>query len=138
MLHGWGLLLTLPKLSIAASSMRSFALMATTTIALSVVAVTAARHHAASDRRIRIRQCRHLECRAGERVDLCRSDGIARRLHVERHGDIESYADGILKFNKQIAKVVEDWEKSVRGDDDTELFAQFSKRIALFIGRCDH
>ena len=48
------------------------------------------------------------------------------------------YADGILKFNEQIAKVVEDWEKSVRGDDDTELFAQFSKRIAQFIGRCDH
>lgn len=37
-----------------------------------------------------------------------------------------------LKFNEQIAKVVEDWEKSVRGDD-TELFAQFSKRIAQFI-----
>ena len=28
--------------------------------------------------------------------------------------------------------MVEDWEKSVRGDD-TELFAQFSKRIAQFI-----
>ncbi|HET7381999.1 MAG TPA: methyl-accepting chemotaxis protein [Pseudolabrys sp.] len=42
------------------------------------------------------------------------------------------YADGILKFNKQIAKVVKDWEKSVRGDD-AELFAQFSKRIVQFI-----
>ena len=42
------------------------------------------------------------------------------------------YADGILKFNKQIAKVVEDWKKSVRGDD-AELFDQFSGRIAQFI-----
>ena len=42
------------------------------------------------------------------------------------------YADGILKFDKQIAKVVEDWKKSVRGDD-AELFSQFSGRIAQFI-----
>jgi methyl-accepting chemotaxis protein len=42
------------------------------------------------------------------------------------------YADGILKFNAQIAKVVEDWKKSVR-TDDAELFGQFSKRIAQFI-----
>ena len=39
------------------------------------------------------------------------------------------YADGIRKFDKQIAKVVEDWKKSVRGDD-AELFGQFSERIA--------
>ena len=42
------------------------------------------------------------------------------------------YADGILKFNAQIAKVVEHWKKSVRCDD-AELFEQFSKRIAQFI-----
>ncbi|HSP48844.1 MAG TPA: hypothetical protein VLN61_01410 [Pseudolabrys sp.] len=42
------------------------------------------------------------------------------------------YADGIPKFNKQIAKVVVDWKKSVRGDD-AELFVQFSQRIAQFI-----
>ena len=42
------------------------------------------------------------------------------------------YADGIIKFDKQIAKVVEDWKKSMRGDD-AELFAQFSQRIAQFI-----
>src|SRR5450631_4895970 len=42
------------------------------------------------------------------------------------------YADGIIKFDKQIAKVVEAWKKSVR-TDDAELFAQFSQRIAKFI-----
>ena len=39
--------MTLPKLSIAAKLYAIFALMATTTLALSVVAVSAARHHAA-------------------------------------------------------------------------------------------
>src|SRR5580704_3024362 len=40
-----GLFLTLPKLSIAAKLYAIFALMATATIALSAVAVHAARHH---------------------------------------------------------------------------------------------
>ena len=39
--------MTLPKLSIAAKLYAIFALMATTTVALSVVAVLSARHHAA-------------------------------------------------------------------------------------------
>ena len=39
--------MTLPKLSIAAKLYAIFALMATTTVALSVVAVSNARHHAA-------------------------------------------------------------------------------------------
>ena len=42
------------------------------------------------------------------------------------------YADGILNFNKQIAKVVEGWKKSVRGDD-AELFGQCAGCIAQFI-----
>ena len=47
MSHGQRLFVTLPKLSIAAKLYAIFALMATTTVALSVVAVSAARHHAA-------------------------------------------------------------------------------------------
>ena len=42
------------------------------------------------------------------------------------------YADGILRFNRRIAKVVDGWKRSVRGDD-AELFEQFSGRIAQFI-----
>jgi hypothetical protein len=45
--HGWRPVVTLPKHSIAAKLYAIFALMATTTLALSVVAVTNARHHAA-------------------------------------------------------------------------------------------
>ena len=129
---GRGLLLTLPKLSIAAKLYVIFALMATTTIALSVVAVTAARHHAALTDEFQT-------ANAGT-WNVERVNGLIYAVVMESRGvymsdDIKTskiYADGILKFNKQIAKVVVDWKKSVRGDD-AELFVQFSKRIAQFI-----
>jgi methyl-accepting chemotaxis protein len=69
-----------------------------------------------------------------------RVNGLIYAVEMESRGvymstDMKTskvYADGIIKFDKQIAKVVEDWKKSVRGDD-AELFGQFSKRIAQFI-----
>ena len=129
---GRGLLLTLPKLSIAAKLYAIFALMATTTIALSVVAVTAARHHAALTD--------EFESANAGTWNVERVNGLIYAVVMESRGvymsdDIKTskiYADGILKFNKQIAKVVVDWKKSVRGDD-AELFVQFTKRIAQFI-----
>ena len=124
--------MTLPKLSIAAKLYVIFALMATTTIALSVVAVTAARHHAALTD--------EFESANAGTWNVERVNGLIYAVVMESRGvymsdDIKTskiYADGILKFNKQIAKVVVDWKKSVRGDD-AELFVQFSKRIAQFI-----
>ena len=106
--------------------------MATTTIALSVVAVTAARHHAALTD--------EFESANAGTWNVERVNGLIYAVVMESRGvymsdDIKTskiYADGILKFNKQIAKVVVDWKKSVRGDD-AELFVQFSKRIAQFI-----
>jgi methyl-accepting chemotaxis protein len=122
----------LPKLSIAAKLYAIFALMATTTIALSVVVVTAARHHAALTD--------EFESANAGTWNVERVNGLIYAVVMESRGvymsdDIKTskiYADGILKFNKQIAKVVVDWKKSVRGDD-AELFVQFSKRIAQFI-----
>ena len=124
--------MTLPKLSIAAKLYAIFALMATTTIALSVVAVTAARHHAALTD--------EFESANAGTWNVERVNGLIYAVVMESRGvymsdDIKTskiYADGILKFNKQIAKVVVDWKKSVRGDD-AELFVQFSERIAQFI-----
>ena len=124
--------MTLPKLSIAAKLYVIFALMATTTIALSVVAVTAARHHAALTD--------EFESANAGTWNVERVNGLIYAVVMESRGvymsdDIKTskiYADGILKFNKQIAKVVVDWKKSVRGDD-AELFVQFSERIAQFI-----
>ena len=124
--------MTLPKLSIAAKLYAIFALMATTTIALAVVAVSAARHHAALTD--------EFESANAGTWNVERVNGLIYAVVMESRGVYMSsdmttskiYADGILKFNKQIAKVVDDWKKSVRGDD-AELFAQFSKRIAQFI-----
>ena len=124
--------MTLPKLSIAAKLYAIFALMATTTIALSVVAVSAARHHAALTD--------EFESANAGTWNVERVNGLIYAVVMESRGVYMStdmatskvYADGILKFNKQIAKVVEDWKKSVRGDD-ADLFGQFSGRIAQFI-----
>ena len=124
--------MTLPKLSIAAKLYAIFALMATTTVALSAVAVTAARHHAALNQE-------YVSANAGT-LNVERMDGLIYAVVMESRGVYMSsdmatskiYADGIRKFNQQIAQVVADWKKSVRGDD-AELFAKFSGRIAQFI-----
>jgi methyl-accepting chemotaxis protein len=129
---GQGTRLTLPKLSIAAKLYAIFALMATATIALSVVAVTSARHHAALTD--------EFESANAGTWNVERVNGLIYAVVMESRGvymsdDMKTskvYADGILKFNKQIAKVVEEWKRSVRGDD-AELFGQFSGRIAQFI-----
>jgi methyl-accepting chemotaxis protein len=123
---------TLPKLSIAAKLYAIFALLATTTVALSVVAVSNARQHAALTDEFN-------SANAGT-WNVERVNGLIYAVVMESRGVYMSsdlatskvYADGILKFNAQIAKVVEDWKKSVRGDD-AELFDQLSKRIAQFI-----
>ena len=124
--------MTLPKLSIAAKLYVIFALMATTTVALSVIAVTSVRHHAVLTD--------EFESANASTWNVAKVDGLIYAVVMESRGvymssDIKTskvYADGILKFNDQIAKVVEDWKKSVR-DDDAELFGQFSQRIAQFI-----
>jgi methyl-accepting chemotaxis protein len=122
----------LPKLTIAAKLYAIFALMATSTIALSVVAVTAARHHQSLTD--------EFESANAGTLNVEKVNGLIYAVVMESRGvymsdDMKTskiYADGILKFNAQIAKVVVDWKKSVRGDD-AELFGQFSGRIAQFI-----
>jgi len=44
---------------------------------------------------------------------------------------VKKYGEGLLKFNDQIAGVVDRWQKLVRADD-AEQFAAFAKRIAQF------
>jgi methyl-accepting chemotaxis protein len=124
--------LSLPKLSIAAKLYAIFALMALTTIALAVVAASTARHHAALTD--------EFETANAGTWNVERVNGLIYAVVMESRGVYMSsdlatskvYADGILKFDNQIAKVVEDWRKSVRSDD-AELFAKFSQRIAKFI-----
>jgi methyl-accepting chemotaxis protein len=124
--------LTLPKLSIAAKLYAIFALMATATIVLSAVAVHAARHHQNLTDEFESANAGTLNV---ERVNALIYAVVMESRGVYMSTDMATskvYADGILNFNKQIAKVVEGWKKSVRGDD-AELFEQFTGRIAQFI-----
>jgi len=124
--------LTLPKLSIAAKLYAIFALMATATIALSAVAVHAARHHQNLTDEFESANAGTLNV---ERVNALIYAVVMESRGVYMSTDMATskvYADGIFKFNKQIAKVVEGWKKSVRGDD-AELFEQVTGRIAQFI-----
>src|SRR6185437_5726955 len=124
--------LTFPKLSIAAKLYAIYALMATATIALAMVSVTAARHHQALTDEFESANAGTLNV---EKVNALIYAVVMESRGVYMSSELVTskiYADGILKFNKQIAKVVEDWKKSVRGDD-AEPFAAFSKRIAQFI-----
>jgi methyl-accepting chemotaxis protein len=124
--------LTFPKLSIAAKLYAIFALMATATIALAMVSVTAARHHQDLTDEFESANAGTLNV---EKVNALIYAVVMESRGVYMSSELQTskiYADGILKFNKQIAKVVEDWKKSVRGDD-AEPFAAFSKRIAQFI-----
>ena len=122
----------LPKLSIAAKLYAIFTLMATATLALSVVAVSNARHHATLTD--------EFESSNAGTWNVERVNGLIYAIVMESRGvymspDLKTskvYADGIVKFNKQMAGVVHDWKSSVRGDD-AELFGLFSQRVAKFI-----
>ena len=124
--------MTLPKLSIAAKLYAIFALMATTTLALSWVAVSNARHHATLTD--------EFESANAGTWNVERVNGLIYAVVMESRGVYMSpdlatskvYADGILKLNRQLAKVVQDWKSSVRGED-TELFDLFSHRVLKFI-----
>ncbi len=122
----------LPKLSIAAKLYAIFALMATTTLALSVYAVASARNHAALTD--------DFESANSGTWNVERVNGLIYAVVMESRGVYMSpdlaaskpYAEGIVKYTKQLAKVVEDWRVSVRGDD-AELFGLFSQRVTKFI-----
>jgi methyl-accepting chemotaxis protein len=122
----------LPKLSIAAKLYAIFALMTTATLALSVVAVSNARHHASLTD--------EFESANAGTWNVERVNGLIYAAVMESRGVYMSpdlttskpYADGIVKFTKQMGDVVHDWKSSVRGDD-AELFGLFSQRVAKFI-----
>jgi methyl-accepting chemotaxis protein len=122
---------TLPKLSIAAKLYAIFALMATTTVALSVVAVVNARQHGALTAEFE-------SANAGswnvERVNgmiyavVANSRGI---LMAQDKAAAAKYADDLAKINKQLGTVVADWQSSVRGMDAIQ-FSPFAVRIGTY------
>ncbi len=121
----------MPKLSIAAKLYAIFALMATTTLALSVVAVHGARNHAALTGEFE-------SANAGS-WNVERINGLIYAVVMETRGiamaaDRDSaakHADALLKISDQIGSVIADWQGSVRSSD-AGFFSQFAVRIAAF------
>jgi methyl-accepting chemotaxis protein len=123
---------TFPKLSIAAKLYAIFALMATTTVALAVVAaLNSYRHSTLADQ---------FESANTGMLNVERVNGLLYAVVMESRGvymssDLSAskvYAAGVVRYSDEIAKVVEDWKKSIRWDD-AELFDVFSKRIEKMI-----
>src|SRR5215470_4084042 len=122
----------LPNLSIGAKLYGVFALLAAATAALAGIAVINARDHAAltSEYETSLVGTQNVE----------RVNGLIYAVVMESRGvymspdtaTAKKFGEPLLKFNDRIAKVVEEWRKSVRADD-AETFAEFEKRIADFI-----
>jgi methyl-accepting chemotaxis protein len=121
----------LPKLSIAAKLYAIFALMATTTLALSVVAVQSARHHASLTDEFE-------SANAGS-WNVERVNGLIYAVQSAARGVAMSpdakaavpYLADLNKANNQIDAVISDWQRGVRAED-AKYFSQFSVRISAF------
>ena len=128
----WGPIVTVPKLSIAAKLYAIFALMATITIALAVIAVTNARHHSTLTAAF--------EAANEGAWQVERVNGLIYAVVMESRGVYMSpdaasakvYADGIADFNQQIAQTIEGWKRSV-GPDESQRVGPFFQRLAQFI-----
>lgn len=118
----------LPKLSIAARLYTIFALMAATTVALSVVAVSNAHHHAALTD--------DFESANAGSWNVERINGLIYATMMETRGiymsadkaEAAKYADALTKVTNQISSVIGDWQRSVR-NSDALAFSNFAVRI---------
>ena len=122
----------MPSLSIAAKLYTIFALLATATVGLSLLAVLNARQNTALTNEF---ERAFLGAQNVERVN-----GLIYAVVMESRGiymssDIPSakrYGALLLQFNDRIAKVVQDWRHSVGGADAAQ-FSEFEKRIQQFM-----
>lgn len=123
--------MTLPKLSIAAKLYAIFALMATITVALAIVAVVEARHHASVTNEF---EAAFVGGQNVERVNamiyavIMESRGLA--LASNPIGAQEN-VEALRKINDRINSVVADWQTQV-GADESSRFSDFAVRIAKF------
>jgi methyl-accepting chemotaxis protein len=122
----------LPSLSIAAKLYTIFALLATATIALAIMAILNSRQNSALTDDF---ERAFLGAQNVERVN-----GLIYAVVMESRGiymssDIpgaQRYGKLLLAFNERIANVVADWRKHV-GSADAAQFAEFEKRIQQFM-----
>src|SRR4051812_24277744 len=122
-----------PRLSIASKLYAIFALLATATVVLALVAVVAARRHAALTD--------EFEAALQGSQNVERIHGLIYAVVMESRGVYMSeeaptrkkYADGLLKFNDQILQIVNAWERKLGAQYKAE-FKPFAERIRRFYG----
>ncbi|MCK9914106.1 methyl-accepting chemotaxis protein [Microbacteriaceae bacterium K1510] len=122
----------LPKLSIAAKLYAIFALMATTAVALAVVAVLNSYRHTTLAHQFETANTGALNV---ERVNALLYAMVMESRGIYMSPDLATakpYAADLRSYANEVGKLVEDWKASVR-DDDAELFAAFSGRVATMI-----
>ena len=130
-MHGAGRVVTLPKLSIAAKLYAILALMATITLALSVIPVFNARHHAAFTNEFE-------SANAGtsnvERVNALIHAVIAESRGISMSSNpvgAQEHVAALRQVNDRIGRVVAEWQKTV-GANEAAQFAEFGGRITKF------
>ncbi len=126
-----GRVVTLAKLSIAAKLYVIFALMATITLPLPVIAVVNARHHAALTNQFE-------SANAGtwnvERVNALIYAVIAESRSISMSSNpvgVQEHIVALRQVNDRIGRVVAEWQKAV-GAGEAAQFAEFAGRIAKF------
>ena len=122
----------LPKFSIATKLYAIFALLATVTVVLALVAALSARRHAALTD--------EFEAAFHGSQNVERINSLIYAVVMDSRGVYMSedaaarqrYAEGLLRFNDQISKIVNAWERTVRPEDAAQ-FAPFAGRIRQFV-----
>jgi methyl-accepting chemotaxis protein len=122
---------TLPKLSIAAKLYAIFVLMATTTLALSAVAVVSARQHGSLTTAF---ESANAGSRATERIGgLLFAVMLETRAMAMGQGPamVDEHGQALLKVNDGIGGAVSDWQQSV-GSTDAADFSKLAVQIGEF------
>ncbi|HEY2135000.1 MAG TPA: methyl-accepting chemotaxis protein [Xanthobacteraceae bacterium] len=124
-------MLRIPKLSIVAKLYSIFALLAFFTALGGIVSNLSNRQNARLGEEVAV------AAQAAENIE--RVNALIYAVVMESRGiymssdpaTVRKYGEGLLKFNDQIAGVVDRWRKLVR-QDDAEQFAAFDKRVQQF------
>ncbi len=130
-LSGWGHRVTFPKLSIAAKLYAIFALMATITVALPVVAVLHARHHASLTDQFQAASAGSAHVESVNSLlyaAMLEMRGISMGLDVM---SIAPHARELSEVSDRLGAVMADWELSVRNSDASD-YSNAAVRIGEF------
>lgn len=121
----------LPSLSLATKLYAIFGLLAISTVALALVAISNARQQAAQAGQF---ESAFLGSMNVERVNALIYAVVMDSRGIYMSPDVQTakkFGEGLLKFNNRIGAVVQEWQKSVPPEDAAQ-FGEFSKRIAQF------